>query len=95
MGDGGSFHRVPRPIVRERTREAALRSLQQVGPTLREALLKMMQSRDPRLALNPPDDAAQIFPTKLALAVIYIPSMVNERHLHVIDPQTDFFYGRR
>jgi hypothetical protein len=77
-------HRVPRPPVLERTREAALQAVRRVDPPLRQALLQAARRGNPRLDDSPravEDD--QIFPTKLNLTIVYIPGATNVRGLHV------------
>jgi hypothetical protein len=76
--------RVPFPLVRERTREAALQALRRVDPAIREAALRMARSADPRLEAAPPDDEAQIVATELDLVVLYIPDLTNKRSIHVL-----------
>jgi RNA polymerase sigma-70 factor, ECF subfamily len=75
--------RVLRPPVRERTREAALAAVRRLDPKLLEALAREWQRQDPRAAATPPADAAQIFPTKLSLTIIYIPGSSNARSPYV------------
>jgi RNA polymerase sigma-70 factor, ECF subfamily len=70
--------RVPRPAVRERTREAALQALRRLDPQLREAAV---HSRPlPGAAADserPIPLEAQIFPTELSLTVVYVPGAAN------------------
>jgi hypothetical protein len=68
---------VPRPRVRERTREAALAALRQVDPQIRAAVQAAAGRDDPRLLQNPPPDEAQIVPTDLNLWTIYLPDTHN------------------
>jgi hypothetical protein len=79
--------------VRERTREAALQAVRRVDPRIREALLQEMRRRDPRLGAVPPDDDGQIFPTKLSMAIVYIPSASTARPIHVLLEDMDIFLG--
>ena len=100
-GDPGMFHswvmwvvpvepgpqgrRVPRPIIRERTREAALQALRRLDPHLREAAFQTVrESLDPQgqTARTAPLEA-QIFPTELRLTFIYIPSASNARRIRI------------
>jgi hypothetical protein len=69
--------------VVERTKEAALAAVRRVGPKLREALAQEWARQDPRAAASPPPEEAQIFPTKLILAIIYIPGRSNRRSPYV------------
>jgi hypothetical protein len=79
--------RVPRPPVRERTREATLQAVRRVDTGLREALLRAVCAADPRLPKAPHVvEEDQIFPTKLDLAFIYIPGATNARPLFEIHP---------
>jgi RNA polymerase sigma-70 factor, ECF subfamily len=100
-GDPGMFHswvmwvvpvepgpqgrRVLRPIIRERTREAALQALRRLDPLIREAAFQTV-----RESLNRQDQTAraasleaQIFPTELRLTFIYIPSASNARRIRI------------
>jgi RNA polymerase sigma-70 factor (ECF subfamily) len=61
------------PVVREKTREAALQALRRVDPQIREAVWKAAVRYNPRLEQAPPGEEAQIVPTKLDLTTIYIP----------------------
>jgi hypothetical protein len=81
---GPRGRRVLRPVVRERTREAALASLRGVDPQLRRALWEAARRADPRLPAAPPDDEAQLFPTQLRLAIVYIPGGTNARDIRVL-----------
>jgi RNA polymerase sigma-70 factor (ECF subfamily) len=65
---------IPRPIVRERTREAALQALRRVDPQMRAAILAAAGRNDPRLLAAPMSDEAQIVPTELNLTLIYAPA---------------------
>jgi len=75
--------RVLRPPVRERTREAALAAVRRIDPQLLAALAREWQRQDPRAAATSPTDAAQIFPTRLSLTIIYIPGSSNARSPYV------------
>jgi hypothetical protein len=85
--------RVLRPPVQERTREAAVEALRRIDPKIRETLLQSMRQSDPRLDAAPPDDEAQIFPTRLNLTVLYMPGDTNARPIHVISTHYDFVHG--
>jgi hypothetical protein len=85
--------RVLRPPVQERTREAAVEALHRIDPKIREALLQSMRRGDPRVDAAPPDDEAQIVPTRLNLTVLYVPGDTNARTIHVICPDYDFVHG--
>ena len=69
---------VPRPKVRERTRAGAMAALRRVDPQIRAAVQAAAGSGDPRLLQNPPPDEAQIVPTDLDLATIYLPDIHNK-----------------
>jgi hypothetical protein len=73
LGPPPDGRRVLRPVVRERTREAALQALRQVDPAIREAVRNAALRFDPRLDQDLSSEEAQIVPTNLDLATIYIP----------------------
>jgi hypothetical protein len=86
--------RVPRPPVRERTREATLQAVRRVDPALRQALLEAVCRVDGRL----PHEARvveedQIVPTKLDLAFVYIPGSTNARDLWEFHPDVNGQFG--
>jgi hypothetical protein len=70
---GPQVRLVPRPKVRERTREAALQALRRVDPQVRAAVRAAAGRSDPRLLAEPASDAEQIVPTELNLTLIYLP----------------------
>jgi RNA polymerase sigma-70 factor, ECF subfamily len=75
--------RVPRPPIRERTREATLQAVRLVDPELRQALLAATCRADPRLPLEAHVvEEDQIVPTTLDLAFIYIPGSTNIRPVY-------------
>jgi RNA polymerase sigma-70 factor, ECF subfamily len=76
--------RAPFPLIRERTREAALQALRRVDPAIREAAQRAANSSDPRLEAAPPDDEAQIVTTERDLVFLYIPDLTNKRTIHVL-----------
>jgi hypothetical protein len=79
--------RVPRPPVRERTREATLQAVRRVDPELRKALLAAVCRGDSRLPVSPHVvEEDQIVPTKLDLAFVYIPGSTNARDLWEYHP---------
>jgi Putative zinc-finger len=61
------------PIVRERTREAALQALRRVEPQIREAVWQAVLRADPGNEPTPPGEEAQIVPTNLELTTLYVP----------------------
>jgi hypothetical protein len=82
---GQQGRRAFRPLVVERTREAALQAARQQFPALREAALRYARHSDPNF------DAAQlvlresqIVPTELFLAVVQMPGASNRRPLIVV-----------
>jgi hypothetical protein len=79
-----SDRRVLFPLVRERTREAALQALRRVDPAIRDAALRLARNADPRLEAAVPDDEAQIVPTERDLVVLYTPDLANKRGIHVL-----------
>jgi hypothetical protein len=85
--DPGPYVRlVPRPVVRERTREAALQALRRVDPQVRAAVLAAAGRNDPRLLAEPASDEAQIVPTELNLTLVYAPARQS-----VLVVSTDFW----
>ena len=76
--------RIPFPLIRERTREAALQAMRRVDPAIREATLRAARFTDPRLEAAPPDDEAQIAATERDLVVLYVPDLTNKRSIHVL-----------
>jgi RNA polymerase sigma-70 factor, ECF subfamily len=76
--------RVPRPPVQERTREAALRALGRIDPSIREALIRKGRQADPRVEQAPPSEQAQIVPTELRLTIFYIPGARDGRGVHYL-----------
>jgi hypothetical protein len=91
---GSQGRRVLRPIVQERTREAAVQAVRRVEPHLREALLESVRRGDSRVEASPyAIEEQQIFPTRLDLCFLYMPGATNARGLRL---QTSFAsYGLR
>jgi hypothetical protein len=91
---GSQGRRVLRPIVQERTREAAVQAVRRVEPHLREALLESVRRGDSRVEASPyAIEEQQIFPTRLDLCFLYMPGATNARGLQL---QTSFAsYGLR
>jgi hypothetical protein len=77
------WKRAPLLQVRERTREAALQALRRVDPQIREAILQALHRSDPGADTASLDETAQIVPTELKLAIIYIPDSANKRNIRV------------
>jgi RNA polymerase sigma factor (sigma-70 family) len=70
--------RVPRPSVRERTREAALQAVRRLDPQVRDAAVHARQLPGrAQEAERPIPLEAQIFPSELSLTVVYIPGASN------------------
>jgi hypothetical protein len=90
---GPKGRRVPRPVVRERTKEAAIEALRKVDSQLRQATWEAMRRSDPRLPAAPPDDAAQIYPTQLRLAIVYVPGGTNARDIRVLFRDNNLVHG--
>jgi RNA polymerase sigma-70 factor, ECF subfamily len=90
---GPRGRRVPRPPVRERTRDAAIQAVRRVDPQLRNALLQAMCRADPRVAAAPPSEEAQVFPSRLDLKIIYVPGATNAREIVVIWSQANARHG--
>jgi hypothetical protein len=91
---GPQGRRVLRPIVQQRTREAALQAVRRVDPDLRQALLEEVRRADPRLEASPSVvEEDQIYPTRLDLCFVYMPGATNARSIRL---QTSFAnYGIR
>jgi hypothetical protein len=88
LAPGPQGRRVLRPIVQERTREAALQAVQRVDPALRQALLDEVRRADPRLEPSPTVvEEGQIYPTRLDLCFVYMPGATNARKIQL---QTSF-----
>src|SRR5262249_14177553 len=86
--------RVPRPPVRERTREATLQAVRRVDPELRKALLAAACRADPRLPAEPHVvEEDQIVPTRLALAFVSIAGSTNARALFEFHPDVCGWVG--
>jgi len=85
--NGPNGKRVFYPRVRERTREAALAALRRVDPEIRAALWQAAVRVSPSLEASPPAEEAQIVPTELNLATIYMPDAANKYHvlIYMID----------
>jgi hypothetical protein len=76
----GPGRRAPRPLVRERTRAAALEAARRIDPQIRPEILRAARRLQPALAgtdLMPQE--TQIVPTTLNLTVLYIPGASHER----------------
>ncbi|HEY3118392.1 MAG TPA: hypothetical protein VGK54_16730, partial [Chloroflexota bacterium] len=72
--------RAPRPLVRERTQEAALQAAQRIAPRVRETMVHAERLLKPDVTeadLAP--QASQIVPTRLELTVLYIPGASHAR----------------
>jgi len=74
---GPMGRRMPRPAVRERTREGALAALRRLDPQLRETV--PVETSEGNLR-----EEAQIVPTELRLAIIYILGASNARPVHLL-----------
>jgi hypothetical protein len=61
------------PVVREKTREAALQALRRLDPRIREAAWQAVRRLDRPSQQPPPNEEAQIVPTRLELVTLYIP----------------------
>ncbi len=94
LDPGLQGRRVLRPIIQERTREAALQAVRRVDPDLRQALLEAVRRADLRLepSLSVVEEG-QIYPTRLDLCFVYMPGATNARSIQL---QTSFAsYGIR
>jgi hypothetical protein len=76
---GPQGRRVLLPSVLERTREAALQTARRVYPQLSEAMVQEQHRHDPRIDPAEIIREADICPTKLDLAIVYIPCLTNAR----------------
>jgi RNA polymerase sigma-70 factor (ECF subfamily) len=81
-GPGREGQWLPVPGVRERTREAALEALRRLDPQIRAAVRATLQGWVERGAIpsttDLPSEEAQIVPTRLDLATIYIPGTARD-----------------
>jgi hypothetical protein len=89
---GPEGRRIPRPLIVERTRDAALAAIHRVDPQIRETIRRLRQQDDPRLAAAYPADEAEIYPTKLGLAIVTIPGATNARAIHMWTENNDIGY---
>ena len=64
-------------------------ALRRVDPRIREAVLKAMRRSEPRFESAPSDVEAQVFPTCLSLAMVYIPGGAHARLIHVVTRDHD------
>jgi hypothetical protein len=78
-----------RPVVRERTWEAALQALHRVDPHVREAVVQAAGRADPRVAQALPPEEEEIAPTRLSLAIVYVPGSSNARNIHALFDDND------
>jgi hypothetical protein len=81
-GPGREGQWLPVPVVRERTREAALQALRRIDPQIRAAVqaAALAVDRGAAVPLNialPPEEA-QIVPSRLDLTTIYIPGTAKD-----------------
>ena len=91
LAPGRGSARVPRPCVREQTREAALARLRQVDPQIRKAVVEAAARADPRLRETPLDEGSQIQPSRLRLAIICVPGATNERAVYAVFDGNEVF----
>jgi RNA polymerase sigma-70 factor (ECF subfamily) len=94
VGTGAPIERAPRPQVRERTREAALRTARRLFPAAAEAELRAARRLDHRFQAEwmvPQED--QIVPSELDLTIIYVPGRSTRRQIHWVSASTDVTYG--
>jgi RNA polymerase sigma factor (sigma-70 family) len=75
--DGPEGRWVPRPSVRERTREAVMQAVLRLDPKIRERAVHTVRSQRPTPEPDPTPLEAQIFPTKLSLTFLYFPAASN------------------
>jgi hypothetical protein len=73
LGPPPNGRRLMVPVVREKTREAALRALRRVDPHIREAIWEAVRRADLGSSQEPPVEEEQIAPSKLDLFTLYIP----------------------
>jgi hypothetical protein len=83
---GPQGRRVLQAPVRERSREAALAAARRAEPGLREALLKLTRHHQmPDEKVDELLRSADVAPTRLYLAIVYVPGAANKHPLHVFD----------
>jgi RNA polymerase sigma-70 factor (ECF subfamily) len=77
----------PRPLVRERTKEAALRAVGGLERHIRERAVHVLRHLRGQPEPEPPVPLeAQIYPTKLNLTFIYIAGASNRQPIHTVYP---------
>jgi hypothetical protein len=79
----------PRPVVRERTREAAMQAVMRIDPKIRGAAIHELRSLRDTSDPPPVPLEAQIFPTELSLAFAYFLGPSNAQAFHIVYPQSD------
>jgi hypothetical protein len=83
---GAQGKRVPRPPVRERTREAALQAVRRLDPQLREAAVHQLSlPGQAGRAERPIPLEEQIFPSELGLTIVYIPGPSNALLMRILN----------
>jgi hypothetical protein len=83
---GRDGHWLPRPSVRERTREAVMQAVRHIDPKLREAAVHTARHLRAQPLQEPPVPLEeQIYPSQLGLAFIYIPGASNARPIHTVN----------
>jgi RNA polymerase sigma factor (sigma-70 family) len=80
---GREGHWRPRPLLRDRTRQAVMEAVLRLDPTLRERAMHVIRSRQ-TTAEPPAPLEAQIFPTDLSLNIAYLPAASNRLPLHIV-----------
>src|SRR5205085_3425126 len=73
LGPPPEGRRLMVPVVREKTREAALQALRRVHPQIRQAIWEAVRRNDRQSPQQPPPEEEQIVPSRLELFTLYIP----------------------
>jgi hypothetical protein len=88
----GQGQRMPRPLLRERTREAALEAARRYYPPVAAAMVQAARFIWPQATeAQTAPQGAQIVPTALGLQIIYIPGASNQHILVVVDGSESHF----
>jgi hypothetical protein len=77
---------VPRPLLRERTREAVMQAVLRLDPKIREKAVHTRRTARPSPEPDPTPLEAQVFPTKLSLTFMYFPSASNALCPYIVYP---------
>ena len=80
---------MPRPLLRDRTREAVMQAVMRLDPRVRERAVHTFRTSRPTPEPDPPSLEEQVFPTKLWLTFIYFPAASNAFCVRIVCPGAD------